>query len=250
MRVGPDWRSGMSTSTFDLTGDASERYERFVAPVMASFVDHAVERAAVGPGSSLLDVACGTGFVARRASAVVGDSGRVVGLDLNAGMLSMARRATIDLPFRFEWAEASAQQIPYESGEFDAVICQQGLQFLPDRTAAIAEMARVLRPGGRLVVTFFTPLGGQPYFRAQLAALERLLGNAYLTHAFACSSDEVAAEFTSAGLEDVEVEEFVGELLTPPTLAEFLWGHALSLPAAPALAQLTTEQRDAFITDM
>lgn len=240
----------MSTPTFNITGDGPARYERYVAPVMASFVARAVERAELHEGASVLDVACGTGFVGRRASEFVGAAGRVAGVDLSAPMLEMARRVSEGSLVPFEWVEASALDLPFDDGEFDAAICQQGVQFFPDRARAIAEMGRVTRSGGHVVATFFTPLAEQPYFGAQLDQFDRLLGSPVLAHAFACDPAEIASEFVAAGLRDVETERFEGTLDAPAPLGEFVWGHALSLPAAPALMQLEPAQQESFVAAM
>ena len=79
-------------SGFQVSGNAPEQYERFNAVLMVPFVEAVIERAQVQPGASVLDLACGTGFVARRLAEVVGPSGRVTGLDLNPGMVAVARR--------------------------------------------------------------------------------------------------------------------------------------------------------------
>ncbi len=240
----------MSASSFNIPGDASERYERYVAPVMRSFVTALVEQAALRPGDSVLDVACGTGFVARRAAEVVGPTGRVVGVDTNPAMLETARRALATSPHRFEWIEASALEIPLPDAEFDAVLCQQGIQFMPDRAAALAEMVRLTRPAGKVAVTFFTPLAGQPYFSAQLAEFDRLLGSPFLAQAFEVDPSEVRDAMASLGLHETTVDTVEGELLVARPLDEFVWGHALSLPAAPALQGLGDAGRERFVRAM
>jgi ubiquinone/menaquinone biosynthesis C-methylase UbiE len=237
-----------SASSFNISGDESERYERFVAPVMRPFVEALVARAELAPGMSVLDVACGTGFVARRALESVGVSGRVVGLDLNPVMIAMAR--STPAPGEIQWIEGSALDMPVPDAEFDAVLCQQGIQFMPDRSDALREMRRVARDGGIVATTFFTPLSGQPYFSAQLAQLKELLGVALLAHAFEVDRDQVRAEFLDAGLRDVSAEVISGQLIVEGSLEAFVWGQTLSLPAAPALLALGDPGRDQFVTGM
>jgi ubiquinone/menaquinone biosynthesis C-methylase UbiE len=96
----------------------------------------------------VLDVACGTGVVAREAARRVGPAGAVAGLDRNEGMLAVARRMAPGIAWRHGLAEA----LPFPDGAFDAVICQFGLMFFEDRGKALGEMWRALRPGGRLAV--------------------------------------------------------------------------------------------------
>ena len=136
-------------SGWQLIDNGAEAYERYLVPaVMARFADDLVE--SVGPGDRVLDVACGTGIVARRAAA---RGATVVGVDVNAQMLDVARAADPAV----EWIEADATALPLADDAFDVVLCQQGLQFMPDPAAALAEMRRVLAPGGRLTVSVWRP---------------------------------------------------------------------------------------------
>jgi ubiquinone/menaquinone biosynthesis C-methylase UbiE len=92
---------------------AAEGYERFMVPaIFAAWAPTLIEAAAIQPGESILDVACGTGVVTRLAAAQVGDAGRVVGLDFNAGMLEVARSLPLTPGARIEWCEASAFAMP------------------------------------------------------------------------------------------------------------------------------------------
>lgn len=224
-------------SGFQLEGSGPDNYERFVAPIMAPFVEALLDRAAPGPGAAVLDVACGTGFVSRAATRRVGSAGRVVGADLNPGMLAKARVASAGTDPAIEWHEAPAGALPFPDAEFDIVVCQQGMQFFPDLDAAVAECARVLRPRGRLAATVWAPLERSPYFRAQQAVVQAIGGDeegADFAAAFACSPERLSAAFTSAGLRGVTAEEVVAEITLPP-LAEFVPGHFAALPWGAAL---------------
>src|SRR5262249_60545343 len=102
-----------------------------------------------GRGDRVVDVACGTGIVARIAAARVGPSGVVVGVDLNPGMLNVARSVSLTdsrSAAPIQWQEASADKLPFPGESFDIVYCQLGLQFFADRPAALREMRRVLGP--------------------------------------------------------------------------------------------------------
>jgi ubiquinone/menaquinone biosynthesis C-methylase UbiE len=139
---------------WQLTMRAAELYERYPARyILGPFVPSLVDAARLAAGERVLDVACGTGVVARAAAKRVGPAGRVVGVDLNAGMIAVARSlsATNDAPI--EWLERSALDLQLENASFDAVLCQQGLQFFPDKAIALQEMRRVLAHGGRLVLS-------------------------------------------------------------------------------------------------
>jgi SAM-dependent methyltransferase len=139
-------------SGWQLLDNKAQAYERWlVPPIFSPFADDLV--ADVAPGSHVLDVACGTGIVARRAAA---KGATVVGVDLNEQMLQVARDVAPDI----EWVAADAADLPLDDESFDLVFCQQGLQFMSDPAAAVAEMRRVVAPGGRLTMSVWRACEG------------------------------------------------------------------------------------------
>lgn len=152
---------------------AADIYEEFFVPALfAEWAPRLVELAAIRPGANVLDVACGTGVLARAAAERAGPTGAVVGLDRNDGMLAVARRAAP----RIEWRQGRAEALPFDATSFDAVASQFGLMFFEDRAAAVAEMWRVLRPGGRLVLAVWDKLENTPGYAAVAGILQRLFG--------------------------------------------------------------------------
>jgi len=127
---------------WQLGGNAAAFYERYVMLIMEPWVRRLVDVAMLQPDEHVLDVACGTGFVARLAAQRVGVKGRVVGIDLNTGMIEAARETVATT---IDWRIGDAAALPFEDGGFDVVLCQQGLQFFPDRIQALGEMRRVLQ---------------------------------------------------------------------------------------------------------
>ena len=123
-----------------------EMYERFlVGPLFQPWADVLLDRVSLAAGDRVLDVACGTGIVARRAKVRLGEAGQVVGVDVSPQMLTIARDVAPDI----DWREGNASALPVGATEkFDVVVCQQGLQFFPDKSAASAQMRAVLAPGG------------------------------------------------------------------------------------------------------
>ena len=120
------------TSFKHFGGSAPENYEQFFVPVIAApLATDLIDIAALGLGERVLDVACGTGVVARLAAERVGATGTVDGIDLNPGMLAVARSVTPP-SMAIEWHESSAEAIPLPDEAFDVVLCQMGLQFVPD----------------------------------------------------------------------------------------------------------------------
>jgi ubiquinone/menaquinone biosynthesis C-methylase UbiE len=107
--------------------------------------------ASLRPGERALDVACGTGVVTRLAADRVGAAGKVAGVDINPGMLAVARE-NAPATSSIEWYEGRAEALPLAEATFDVVLCQMGLQFFPDKPKAVQEMLRVLVPEGRVLV--------------------------------------------------------------------------------------------------
>ena len=162
---------------WQVTGNAAETYERALVPaVFAPWAPLVVALTDPQPGERVLDIACGTGLIARLAAERVGRTGNVTGLDLNPGMLSFAASITSPDPATSApiiWREASATNMPLPDAAFDVVYCQLGLQFFPDRPAAMREMYRVLVPGGRLGLMVWQDIQYSPGFGALAAALAR-----------------------------------------------------------------------------
>ncbi len=117
---------------------------------------YAVALADVQPGDRVLDVAGGTGDLAMAFAARVGDSGRVVLTDINEAMLRAGRDRLLDSGLAMSTAACDAEHLPFATGSFDLVSVAFGLRNMTHKEAALAEMARVLRPGGRLLVLEFS----------------------------------------------------------------------------------------------
>jgi ubiquinone/menaquinone biosynthesis C-methylase UbiE len=153
-----------------------EIYEQHMVPaIFARWAPDLVAAARPRPGERALDVACGTGAVTRLLAEHVAPNGQVVGLDLNAGMLEAARAATQGL--EIEWRQGSALSMPLPDSAFDVAVCQQGLQFFPDKTAALKEIHRVLVRNGRLAMSVFRSVQHAPGYRILEEALARHIGS-------------------------------------------------------------------------
>lgn len=151
----------MATETFQVSAEQAETYEeRFVPALFRQWVEPVLQAAAVGPGDKMLDVACGTGVVARAAAERVAPDGTVTGIDLNPVMLAVARRIAPEI----DWREGDAGALPFGRDAFDVVACQSAIFFFPDPTGALGEMGRVTRPGGRVAVQAFSSLSMQPAY--------------------------------------------------------------------------------------
>ena len=132
-------------------GSIPENYDRYLGPCL--FEPYAVditERVTVKEGSAVLETACGTGIVTRHLRNKLPKSVRLVATDLNEAMLDYAS-TKLGMDAAIEWKKADAAALPFEDGTFDAVVCQFGLMFIPDKLAAVREVHRVLVPNGLFV---------------------------------------------------------------------------------------------------
>ena len=231
---------------FQLSDEAAERYERCPARyILGPWAPLLVNAARPTAGERVLDVACGTGVVARIAAERVGPSGRVIGVDLNPGMIRVARSLPAPIGAPIEWLERSALDLRLEDASFDVVLCQQGLQFFPDKALALREMRRVLDHGGRLALSVWKGVGA--YHHAVGDALARFI-SAESAVRF-CASRQVPTEedlqrlATQAGFADVEVRLHEINIYLP-RLDEFTLNHLAGTPVADGLAGATPEARE------
>jgi SAM-dependent methyltransferase len=154
-------------------------------------------------------------------------------------MLDVAAASSKDARPEIEWHAAPADQLPFPDASFDALLCQQGFQFFPDLGAAVAEAARVTRPGGRVAGTVWLPLDRSLYMRAQQRSIETVAGpqaGETFTAAFGCSVERLTGTFRAAGLGQVESREVLADVRLP-SIAEFVPGHLSAIPWAAALAE-------------
>ncbi len=199
-----------------VTRNAAEVYQEFFVPALfeqwAGRVAHAAQ---LQPGQRVLDVACGTGVLAREAARRVGSAGSVTGIDINDGMLAVAQRTAP----KIAWKHGAAEQLPFETGSFDAVVSQFGLMFFDDRHAALGQMARVLRPRGCMAVAVWASLDETPGYAAMTALLRRLFGEAAanaLRAPYALGDPTTLAPLLSdIGVTDVRIDTVAGEARFP-----------------------------------
>jgi ubiquinone/menaquinone biosynthesis C-methylase UbiE len=183
-----------------------QAYDAYLAPaVFGPWAQLLVDHVGVQPGAHVLDVATGTGVVAAVASARVGEQGDVMGADISPAMLAVA--AAKPVPVR--WLTCSADALPLPDASQDIVLCQHGLQFFPDKLAALREMRRVVRPSGRLGLAVWASERPFGLYGPMIAALARRSAEPY-PHAFdgrsyTMAADEVRGLVEEAGFRAVEV---------------------------------------------
>ena len=226
----------------------AETYERYmVPPLFAPSAQRLLDAAAPKPGERVLDVGCGTGIVARGAARRLAGGGAVVGLDASPPMLAVARAASARAGLAVEWREGRAEALPFPDGAFDLALCQFALMFFGDRPRALAEMRRVLAPGGRAAIHVFQTIGRHPFYEALDRSIALRLGTSAVQEIFCLGdADGLRALLAGAGFEGVAIEP--GAVTARfPAPAEFLAGQIdVDTAAIPAMQALDAAARAAL----
>jgi SAM-dependent methyltransferase len=225
--------------TFQIPLEIAEIYEsKFVPALFADWAPHVVEMGDVAVGQSVLDVACGTGVVARTAAERVGSGGRVVGVDLNESMLTVAERVCQDVELR----RADVTALPFEAATFDVVLCQMALMFFPDPRAAIREMGRVVKPQGTVVVMVPSSLDAQPAYKQLVALAAKHAGPeavAMLSAYWTCGDlDALLGTVRAAGLDVLSTRTRMGTARFA-SIDEFV---SIEVESTPVRERLTDEE--------
>jgi len=186
--------------------DAARAYETlFVPALFGQWAPKVADAAQIEPGQRVLDVACGTGILGREIALRVGSSGYIVGVDLNQGMVTVAKQLAPGI----EWQEGVAESLPFPDQFFDAVVSQFGLMFSTDRCLALGEMLRVLVPGGRMAIAVWDSLDNIPAFATEVELLEQIAGQRAadaLRAPFVLGNQGVLKElFADCGLASAEI---------------------------------------------
>lgn len=236
------------TALTTFTGAAAAHYQRYFVPAIgAPAAEPLLAAAALRPGDRVLDVACGTGVVARLAAPLVGDGGAVAAIDLAPDMIDVARAEPRPAGPPIAWHVADAAALPFGDATHDAVLCPLGLMFMADRAAAVAEMHRVLARGGRVVVSMPGPI--QPVFAVLERALVDHLGadaGIFVRAVFSMPDpDDAATLLRGPGFADVTAD-VVTVRLRLPAPADFLWQYVHLSPLAPLVTAAPVATRRAI----
>lgn len=240
----------MTQATFNATdyqGTGPENYEKFFVPAIGGpLAKDLIAAASPQPGERILDVACGTGVVTRLAARKVGQRGTVAGLDVNPGMLSVARSVT-PRELAIDWYETSAEAMPLPDESFDVVLCQMGLQFIPDKLKALQEIRRIIQPNGRVILNLPGPT--PTLFAALAEALAKHIDPkcaGFVNIAFSLhDDDELRGLMSDAGFSEVEVHK-ARTTLRLPAAQDFLWQYIHSTPLDAFVGKASDEQRKAL----
>jgi ubiquinone/menaquinone biosynthesis C-methylase UbiE len=228
-----------SISYRSFTGTGADNYQRYFVPAIATPVSADLLKAAsLQPGERILDVACGTGLIARLAAEQVGPTGSVTAIDISPDMIDVAKATPSPAAPAIDWQVGDATALSLPDGSYDVVLCQMGLMFIEDRATAVSEMRRVLAPGGRLVIN--TPGSIQPPFQLMEQAIVDHINpelGGFVRAVFSMHDPEaVAALLRDAGLDDVDATVSVATFRLAAS-AEFLWQYINLTPMGPFVAQ-------------
>jgi len=206
----------MSSDSIQDQIEAASGYESLLVPALfEQWTERVLDAAQIRPSDRVLDVACGTGVLARKAVGWVGSSGSVAGIDPDPGMLAVAE----SLAPNVEWRRGTAELLPYTDESFDAVITQFGLMFFTDRRKALQEMVRVLTPGGRLAIAVWDSLENIPAYASEVALLNRMVGeraaNAVRAPFVLGDRSDLSILFEDAGVSSFTVETYGGTARFP-----------------------------------
>jgi ubiquinone/menaquinone biosynthesis C-methylase UbiE len=238
----------MTSATYrNYTGTAAQLYQSFFVPTIATPVSsELLATAKLRPGERVVDVACGTGVITRAAAERVGSTGTVTGVDIAPDMLEVAK-ATPAAGAPIAWHEADAAALPLPDASYDIALCQMGLMFVDDKPGAIAEIHRVLAPGGRIVLN--TPGRIQPLFEAMERAIVEHINpdlGAFVSAVFSMDDPTVLAGLLrEAGFDDVSSTEYVARFSLPEP-AEFLWTYINLTPMGPLVARASDDAKAAM----
>jgi|SRR5581483_10168251 len=223
-----------------------QMYEQWlVGPLFRPFAELLLGEVQLRPGDRVLDVACGTGIVARVAKENLGATGQVAGVDLSPKMLAVARSVAPEM----DWREGNATALPLGDGEqFDVVVCHQGLQFFPDKPAAAQQMRRALTPGGRLAVATWRTVEEIPFIRDLNRVAERHLGPIVdQRHSFGDPA-LLASLLRDAGFQDVRTKT-ISRTVRFADGAIFVRLNATALAGmSPVSKQMGDEERGRLVT--
>jgi SAM-dependent methyltransferase len=229
--------------------NAAENYQKYFVPVIGGPIAlDLVNEAGLRPGERVLDVGCGTGTIARLAAERVGPNGRVSALDVNAAMLSVARSLPSANPIK--WYETAAESVPLPDNSFDVVFCGISLQFFADKTAALREMRRVLKPGGRAYISTPMPNAFLERFDGAIARHVSEEASAFV-HAVYSVNDprEMESLLLGAGFSPVTVRAQSRTLQLPPA-REFMWQYIYCTPLMAMVPQSGNAQTEALERDV
>ena len=241
----------MKKSGWQLCKGGPEAFEKYVVPAFGGvWAQDMVKRAALRKGDRILDVACGTGIVARYAYESLGDAVHITGVDVNDVALGNAREISARNAAPIEWKQADVSMLPFSNDTFDVLLCQQGLQYFPDRSRALQESNRVLANDGRIVFSVWRPIEFSPFYFVLHQALEKYISReaaSILASAYTLSDPvQLKALFEGAGFKRITIRIVIRQMRYSP-LEEFVLGSFFASPFANDMVALEEMAREEML---
>lgn len=239
----------MTTVSYrNYSGSAAENYERYFVPAIPLPVSGSLlDAAGLQPGERVLDVACGTGVIARLAAQRVGPTGSVTGADISPDMIEVARSIVAPASPIIDWHVSDAASLTLPDRAYDVVLCQLGLMFIEDRQRALTEFRRVLREDGRVAISTPGPIT-KVFEVLEEAIVEHIAADlgGFVRAVFSLHDpDTLISLLGDAGFNDVTAGLRTVALQLPGP-AEFLWQYINITPLAPFVAQAPPDRQAAM----
>ncbi len=237
-------------SGWQLSGDGPDAYEKYIVPAYTgAWAKEIVNRACLGVGEKILDVACGTGLVARTASEKQNSSDLIYGIDVNEVMVKKAR----EIEANINWHHSDVTDMPFPDNKFDVIFCQQGLQYFPDSSLALKEMKRVLIENGRILLSVWRPIEYSPFYESLCKVLEKYINAkaaSMLSGAFSFGDDKkLKTIFANAGFSSININIVVKQMSYSP-FEEFVMGGIMATPFFKDIQQMQKSKREEMLLEI
>ncbi len=238
--------------TFQLSGNAASIFEEQKVPgIFSPLAKATLQVVSLGADDCILDVACGTGIVARTAREQLGPVPRIAGVDINQDMINVARSLPDTYARSCEWHIADVVDLPFEDDCFSVALCQQGIQFFSDQEMALREIRRVLLPGGRLAITVWSSVN--PFTQSLADSIRELVNDKIAERTLAPyafeNRDTLAASLSELGFAEVSVQEFTVDRVISATPSS-IRNEIMGLPIGPAVLEKGEDVLNQIIVDV
>lgn len=238
----------MSThSGWQLSKDGPSAYEKYIVPAYTdTWAREIVKRACLQEGEKILDVACGTGLVARTAADAQENASMIAGIDVNEEMLKKAKELTRGINLH----HCNVTDMPFPDNYFDVILCQQGLQYFPDQNFALKEMKRVLAENGRIIISVWRPLKYSPFYESLFNALEKYVNKisaSMLALAFTLGDlKKLKVLFDDAGFKRTHIDIVIKQMRYSP-FEDFVMGGIKASPFFKDIMEMDESQRNKML---
>ncbi len=237
-------------SGWQLSGDGPSAYEKYIVPAYTgAWAKEIVNRACLNEGEKILDVACGTGLVARIAAEKQSCSDLIFGVDVNEVMIKKAQ----EIEKGISWHNNDVTDLPFFDNFFDVILCQQGLQYFPGSDLALKEMNRVLAENGRILISVWRPIKYSPFYESLCKILEEYVdanAGSMLSAAFAFGDyEKLKSLFVNAGFNNININIVVKQMSYSP-FEEFVIGGIMASPFSKDIQRMQESKQEEMLLEI